>query len=324
MSYIRRQWFLLVLFAVLSIGFWRAPSLEWIVRVAWFKWSVVTVTMFLMSWPLAFHRLYRAMTRPLGPLLATVLNLGVIPLLAWPLSWYLGPELGGGLIVAASVPTTLATGVVWTRRAGGDDSVAIMVTLITNGLCFLVTPTWVYLLTGNEVDRAAFVATIYKLFFFVVLPMTAGQLARLHTGSARWVTRHYLALGVAAQIGVLIIVLTGAIRTGMRLQQEGASSLSVPAFLQMAVAVVGLHLFVLVLGFALARAIGIPRKEQIAVAFSGSQKTLMVGLSTAISLGLNIIPLVTYHALQLVVDAMIADRLRARGEGAVHGDADNG
>ena len=48
--------------------------------------------------------------------------------------------------------------------------------------------------------------------------------------------------------------------------------------------------------------------DQIAMGFSGSQKTLMVGLGVAVSMGLNIIPIVAYHALQLIIDTMIANR----------------
>ena len=49
----------------------------------------------------------------------------------------------------------------------------------------------------------------------------------------------------------------------------------------------------------------------MAVGFASSQKTLMIGLSTAISLGFSIIPIIFYHALQLIVDTVLAERLRA-------------
>ncbi len=67
------------------------------------------------------------------------------------------------------------------------------------------------------------------------------------------------------------------------------------------------HALVLVAGVAIAKSLGMNRSEQIAVAFSGSQKTLMVALSVAASLGVTIIPLVAYHSLQLFIDTLIAD-----------------
>ena len=49
--------------------------------------------------------------------------------------------------------------------------------------------------------------------------------------------------------------------------------------------------------------------DSIAVAFAGSQKTLMVGAYVALAVGpLAILPMVAYHAVQLFVDTLIADR----------------
>ena len=52
------------------------------------------------------------------------------------------------------------------------------------------------------------------------------------------------------------------------------------------------------------------RADQISVGFAGSQKTLMVGLQVAIDLGINVIPMVAYHISQLLIDTLVADRLR--------------
>ena len=55
--------------------------------------------------------------------------------------------------------------------------------------------------------------------------------------------------------------------------------------------------------------------DAIAVAFSGSQKTLMVGAYIALAVGpLAILPMVAYHAAQLIVDTLVADWWRARSE----------
>ena len=59
-----------------------------------------------------------------------------------------------------------------------------------------------------------------------------------------------------------------------------------------------------------ASALKVARPDQIAVGLAGSQKTLMVGLQVSIELGFNIIPMVAYHISQLLVNTLIADRLR--------------
>ena len=48
----------------------------------------------------------------------------------------------------------------------------------------------------------------------------------------------------------------------------------------------------------------------IAVGISGSQKTLMVGLQVCLDLGITILPMVAFHVAQLLVDTLIADRMR--------------
>ena len=58
-------------------------------------------------------------------------------------------DLAVGLLVAAAAPCTLASAAVWTRRAGGNDAVALMVTIGTNLTCFVVTPLWLLVTTGR-------------------------------------------------------------------------------------------------------------------------------------------------------------------------------
>jgi len=79
------------------------------------------------------------------------------------------------------------------------------------------------------------------------------------------------------------------------------------------VAVLAVHLAALWLGCRLARLLRMANDDVPAVAFAGSQKTLMVGLDVAITYygGLAILPMVAYHVGQLLVDTLIADRWRS-------------
>jgi sodium/bile acid cotransporter 7 len=77
---------------------------------------------------------------------------------------------------------------------------------------------------------------------------------------------------------------------------------------------VGLHLAAWGYGLWQARRLGFPLSDAAAVAFSASQKTLMVGVVGAIKLDVNVLPLIVYHALQLLIDTVLADRLRRKIE----------
>lgn len=311
---LKNHWFLIVLLLSMAVGFWLGSPIGMLAELAWLKWSIVATTMLLMTWPLETGKLVEAGSKPVAPLIATILNLAVAPLLAWPISKLLGAELGAGLILAAAVPSTLASAAVWTRRAGGNDAIAIMVTIITNLVCFVVTPAWVYFLIRIEMPQELLFSTIRNLLCFVVLPMILGQLLRLNSASAKWSTKQKPTFSLFAQIGILCIVFLGSINMRQRLFTHDSGSIQLNLLLSTLVAVLVLHLTILALGIQIGRWTGHSKADQIAIAFSGSQKTLMVGLSTALSMGLNIIPIVAYHALQLIVDTLIADQFQKRNK----------
>ena len=76
--------------------------------------------------------------------------------------------------------------------------------------------------------------------------------------------------------------------------------------------VLGLHLAMLGLGLLLSRAARVARADGVAVAFASSQKTLAVGLQLASDYHASLLPMITYHAGQLILDTLIADRMYAQ------------
>ena len=122
--------------------------------VGWMNgdWVVAFVT-FIMALPLETSAIWGTVRRPGAAWLGAFMNAAVCPPLGWLASRVLPPELAIGVIVATTVPCTLATAAVWTRRAGGNDAVAFLVTMITNLACFLVVPGWLWLLSDIRAER---------------------------------------------------------------------------------------------------------------------------------------------------------------------------
>jgi sodium/bile acid cotransporter 7 len=91
----------------------------------------------------------------------------------------------------------------------------------------------------------------------------------------------------------------------------------------MLAAVATVHVAALFGGFALGRIVGLDRENWITVGIAGSQKTLMIGIQIAIAenWGLGILPMVAYHASQLLIDTVVADRLSAKKDAAGAGDS---
>ena len=309
-------WFLLALASVLAVGIAFGPQLKWLADFKWLRDGIVASVLFLMALPLEASMMWRAVRRPWGPLLAVAMNFGLLPLFAWSISGLLSADLSAGLLVAACTPCTLASVSVWTRRAGGNDAIAIVVTVITNLVCFVVTPAWLKWMTGRN-DAANTIqlgSMIGQLAVQVVLPMVLAQIVRLYRPLGRWSTKKKFELGLTAQVGILCMVLMGAIQTGARLFGLSPVPTSLFDFLLMVAVVLTVHVAMFWFGFALARFFGMTRGDQIAIAFAGSQKTLMVGLQVSMALGVSILPMITYHVGQLLIDTVFADRLAKGGE----------
>lgn len=146
----------------LALGFLAPARVTVTADSVYLRNAIVATVLFLMALPLPIDAVWRVVRRPGAACLSSFLNM---PLIAWGLSNLLTGDLSVGLVLAAVVPSTMASASVWTRRAGGNDAVALVVTVVTvvtNGICFVVTPCWLLvillhglgLLTGLAHARA--------------------------------------------------------------------------------------------------------------------------------------------------------------------------
>lgn len=355
--FFQQRWFLILLAVTLAVGFGGSSRLGPIADWKWLRDADVAAVLFLMALPLEASAIYRLIRRPLAPLLAVFVTFGLLPLIAWCVSFLLTGGQGPGLLIAAATPCTVASAAVWTRRAGGNDAVATMVTVVTNGLCFVVTPLWLWVFLGQGVqsDELEFKSAVWQLGRLVVAPMIVGQLLRLIPWVARVSTRHRTVLGILAQCGILYMVLVGSVQSGRQLDRTVSPNVVLPNvvlptesppadaprrsagaliptltpkptmvvaaagqspglidFLIMLAGVSFVHTSSLWLGVQLSRWCGLSREDRIAVGFSGSQKTLMIGLKVALDYHISILPMVTFHVAQLLIDTLVADRMARR------------
>ncbi|MEE2843587.1 MAG: bile acid:sodium symporter [Planctomycetota bacterium] len=317
-EFLAKRWFLLSLVVVFALGLIVHEECASWADYKPFRNAIVFTVLFWMAVSLSLKALSSGIRRPRGTLLAVFMNYGVLPLILWTVTCLIqSPEfdgLRGGLLVVAVTPCTLVSAAVWTRRAGGNDSIAIMVTLITNLLCFVIAPLWLLLFFGTNVElKIPFSEMMLKLGLLVVLPMVLAQLTRLHRRWADWATDNKSKLGIAAQCGILTMVFLGSIKVGPEMVGENAGHGITLIGIALAV-VLFVHIVVFWLGIAIGRWLKISREDALAVGFAGSQKTLMIGLLICLDLGVLVIPIVLYHASQLIVDTLFADYLKATND----------
>jgi sodium/bile acid cotransporter 7 len=313
-SFLLKRWFLLLLTGGVALACLYPEVVRPLVgRLA--PQPVVALALFLMAWGLDSRRLGLALTRP-GPVLwALAVSYGLLPSIAWAAGALLpSPDLRVGLLIIASVPCTLASAVLWTRLAGGNEAVALLVVLLGTAVSWLVTTLWLTMTTPARVDLDS-AGLMQNLAVVLVVPVALGQGIRLLPRAAEAAARYKTPLGIISRALILAILLRAAMGLGEHTAGVSAFALALTVLVCVAV-----HLTALVVGLVGGRALGFARADGIAAAFAGSQKTLPVGLFLfeayyKSEYPLAVVPLVLYHVGQLVIDTFVADRLAAGRNG---------
>jgi len=329
---LRHHWFVISVCALVPIGFAIGRSMT-PSEMERFNESVgslmsrglAALILFLMAFTLDSSRIMAAIRAPKVVIWASVINAGIIPLLAWPMMWMQAiPDFRIGLMIAASVPCTMAAASMWTRTAGGNDAISLLVTTITNGLCFLVAPFWLGLASGEQLDLRAGQMMV-PLILGSFIPIVLGQAIRFHGPSARFADRHHLAFTNIAQACIALQILWVCMTAGPEISRGVAEGDS-HGWLMAGVAwlsVTVLHVIGLILGAAGGKWIGYSREDRIAAAFAASQKTLPIGILIArdpallgrLGLPFSVFPMLMYHVTQLVIDTIIVEWIKPKSAG---------
>ncbi|MEO1529123.1 MAG: bile acid:sodium symporter [Planctomycetota bacterium] len=303
--WLKSNWFLLALALTFLFGYFAAENLEPLARQVTLRSTLVMLVMWAMGITLRADAIRNSIRRPTASLLAIGINVVFVPLMCVGVMHWLSPDMGGGLFVAGLVPCTLASASVWVRKAGGDDSIAIITTTVTNLATIAVVPIGIQWVISAQSEVSA-ADQMQKLALFVVAPLGVAQLMR-RFGWAVWADRNKKRLSLAAQFGILVMVAFGAV-VSRSYGDDSNASISLVMLLLVTMLALAVHVIALTTGIGASRVLGLTRESQIAVGIAGSQKTLMVGLQIAIDCGVSVLPMMIYHASQLVFDTIIVQR----------------
>lgn len=291
---------------------------------------IAAMALFFMSTSLATNRLWQAFLKPGPVMFALALTWGAAPLLAWYVGpWVLPAKYQEGLIIAAAIPCTLASAAIWTGMGGGNEAIALLMTMITNSFVFIGTAGWLAYLTAQDVSFDVS-RMVQDLILWVVVPILVAQTIRGIRPVGRAIDTRRPTVKVLAQVCVLVIIIKSALLTNAALddvsmvegvKREGWSAVEL---VQVAVVCSGLHTVLLIVGYGAARPI-FGHADAMAVAISGSQKTLPVGALVANEFfphaPLAIVPVLFYHVLQLMIDTYFAEVVGSRHQLPADADA---
>ena len=238
----------------------------------------------------------------------------------WPFDSAADGQLTVGLYALAAVPTTISSCVVFTSLAGGNSAAAMFNAVLGNVLGIVVSP-FVFLLlarAGAVELRVDKLGILLKIGALVLLPFAAGQLARLRFHRFAEARRPvFRRVNSSAILLVVYLAFCG-------LFSRGSSGLRTAHFVGLGIYATLLNLLMLAVAGGVARLARFGREERTAVLFAASQKTLAMGLPLTIAfceqsphLAVEIValPLIFYHAIQLVVGSFVIERLRDAASG---------
>ena len=333
-EFLKKRWFLTALVTLITLGitlgYYVDPGKIGLLRTYVPSRWVTALVLALMAFSLDSRKLKESFRSP-GPVVwACSTNYLLIPILGLMLMGFQRtPDFRIGLMIACTTPCTLAACSVWTRKAGGNDAVSLLTTLTTNTACFAMIPLWLAAATsstGAESEALDYYKLSTRLIFVVLIPTILGQLVRQPVASEQFATKHKTPIGVVAQSLILLLVFLGASSGGVKLQEQGNMSGQLTGLMVVWLSCVAIHLTALAVAWYGSGLFGFRREDRIATAFAGSQKTLPIGVYLATStfggasafenqaVPFAVFPMLMFHASQLFLDTIVADRLHRKSD----------
>lgn len=221
----------------------------------------------------------------------------------------LPPTVALGLLFLGALPSTVQSATAYSSLAGGNVAASVVAAAFLNVLGVFLSAPLFSVLAGSAAAGFDW-AALERIALILLLPFAIGQLAqgragrlvRDHRRLATWLDRLAIAIAV-------YVAFSGAVEQGLW-QLVGLTDWAALLLL------VGLFLL---FGFGgawgLGGALGLARGDRIAFLFAGGQKSIALGAPLASVLfppavaGLLLLPVLTYHLLQLVLSAPLATRL---------------
>ncbi|HEX7012542.1 MAG TPA: bile acid:sodium symporter family protein [Steroidobacteraceae bacterium] len=315
MSRLKIDKFLVALFAVVLIASIAPASRE----VAPYLSALTNIAIALLFFLHGSRLSRRAVLEGIGAwqihlavLCATFVMFPVLGLMAQRLAdTWLPPTIGAGVLLLCLMPSTVQSSIAFTAMGKGNVSAAICSAALSNVLGVIVTP----LLAGFLFARQGEVLSggIMKIVGQLLLPFIAGHLMRpllLDILGRRQALLAYFDRGVI--LLVVYAAFSAAVLDGLW-RQYSVADLAWTAAID--AAILATVLFGTTVG---ARLLRFPLRDEIAIVFCGSKKSLASGVPIAGALfpaavvGPMILPLKLFHQMQLMACAVLADRYARR------------
>jgi sodium/bile acid cotransporter 7 len=214
------------------------------------------------------------------------------------------------------LPSTVSSSVVMISIARGNIPAAIFNASVSSLIGVFITPLWMGMVLETQSGNFDLGTVVGKLSIQVLLPVIAGMLLNKRWGHFAEVNKKYIRY--FDQSSILLIVYTSFCESfGEHL--FGDFDAKDIVFLGAGMLILFFTIYFLLV--FLCRLLKFDRADTITAVFCGSKKSLVQGavmskvLFSGSQAGVMLLPIMLYHALQLIVASIIAQRLGHEVEG---------
>lgn len=222
-------------------------------------------------------------------------------------------DLWLGVFFLAALPSTVSSSVVMVSIAGGNMVAAIFNASISSLIGVFVTPLWMQVVSDASGANIDLGDSFTKLLVQVLLPVVAGFALSARYG---WLAEKYkVYLRYFDQAVILTIVYTSFADSFINRRFETLNAVSI---LLLTVLLVALFFIVYFFITWICRLLRFSKADTVAAVFCGSKKSLVHGtvmskvlFNDSPVMGVLLLPLMIYHAAQLIIASVIARRAGA-------------
>lgn len=315
------DWFILALLGMILLAYlWSAPG----VQEGFFSLSSlatygVSVIFFFYGLRLNADKLRSGLSNWRLHLIVQAATFIIFPLLVLAARFFLQHEenewLWIGVFFLAALPSTVSSAVVMVSIAKGNIPAAIFNASISSLLGVFLTPLWMGLVMQSAGGSIDFGTVVGKLALQVLVPVVLGLLLNQQLG--RFAERYRQTLKYFDQMIILLIVYTSFCESFAQKMFEGYR---LADLLILAGGLAALFAVVYCMTSGISRLLHFSREDTITVAFCGSKKSLVHGsvmaqvLFTGSIAGVVLLPVMIYHAMQLIAASIIAQSMAQHAE----------
>jgi sodium/bile acid cotransporter 7 len=310
-DFVKRYWFLTGLILLIPVGIMAPDAGLALKESGWVIPVFVGIMLGVAGFTMDTSSLVKqaANFRAVVPVLVSIYIF--CPAAAYGLAKLLAPagnqDFLPAMMIMAAQAGSLASAIALTMMSGGNRELALICTLVSNGLTFLLTPFILELSIGTQVEFPVG-KMMLRMVFMVLVPIAVGQLLRQSIWDKTEPIRPFIR--IVPQFIILMFVYTGFASGAAQLQKDS------DIVLRFLVACALLHVILLGLNFVISGALGFKWPERTAMILSGSQKTLPNGIyvwSNFFSANpYGAVPLVLYHLFQLLVDTLLVPKFEQK------------